>query len=379
MPPIQILSWTSPVDGGGGNPGRTYLSPDVPAGFDHLFTVVNPPSTEFSGALSVGVAPGRVTQFFNRYPQPLPPYQDQAQNQSFRTQTGDTLIWQTNNGGAGAQIFVQLWGDIAPATVLCQYGTQPQPTAPATAQITADLISLILAPVELEWLGPIFGVIFGYWVETGPLCSTLPPATPVIDLSTLNATWQTAFNIFQWVAWPYFCQCSPGTPNPTPPNPPTAIEPPGWPGFPVIPCDNTDLCSAVVRLQQDMNVILDNMQTIGQLVTLLQRYGLPFGVVTGPTHGPVNGTGTIAISRLIGVRIAVTQFNAPQRVLFGNPPYQWDLGWLSVSDGGSMLQEQRINRAQFEWYPRDSQLATVLGYALLDGVAITITELEAET
>jgi hypothetical protein len=109
----------------------------------------------------------------------------------------------------------------------------------------------------------------------------------------------------------------------------------------------------------------------------MQRWKLPFAFVTGPVHSGLTDSGTIPISRLVGLRIAVTD-STPAGEFEGNPPYLKDQGWLSVSDGGAMLQETRITRGLQDWYPREMQLATVFGFFAKEGVTLTITELLTE-
>jgi hypothetical protein len=113
------------------------------------------------------------------------------------------------------------------------------------------------------------------------------------------------------------------------------------------------------------------------LDTIMQRWKLPFAFVTGTVHSGLTDSGTIPISRLVGLRVDVTD-STPAGEFEGNPPYLKDQGWLSVSDGGAMLQETRITRGSQDWYPREMQLATVFGFFAKDGVTLTITELLTE-
>ena len=125
-----------------------------------------------------------------------------------------------------------------------------------------------------------------------------------------------------------------------------------------------------------MKTQLDN---ILQLVTLIQRNHVPFAYVPGAVHSGLSGAASFTIPSCIGVEINVTAMPADIHQLPGSPPYLWDLGWLSFSDGSGMLQEHRISRTNTVWIPPQGQLATTLGYYLFPGVTANITELYAET
>lgn len=118
-------------------------------------------------------------------------------------------------------------------------------------------------------------------------------------------------------------------------------------------------------------------QIIGTL-TPLQRYRQPFAFITGASHSGLTGTGTIALPRCVGVDLVVTASPAGKPVSSGNPQYVFDLGWVSVSEVGGMLQERRVSQLHFTWLPEHMALADHFNYFLQPGVTITMTELYAE-
>lgn len=115
-----------------------------------------------------------------------------------------------------------------------------------------------------------------------------------------------------------------------------------------------------------------------QLVTLIQRYDVPFAYIPGASHVGLTGLGSFAISRLLGMRVHVTAHTSTRPDDQGNPPYVWDQGWMSVMDGNGMIQEKRISQSDFVWFPRLMQEATTFGYSLNPGTTITFEELLAE-
>lgn len=377
--PGLLLTWTTPVDPGGGNPGRNYESPPIGAGFFHLYTVTTAQQNNSSAALSAGTYPTIGTTFYRRYPQPAPAYTDHADNQNYVTLATDTLIWQVNDASpGGGQITVQLWGDPAPAATICQYGTQIQPTAPATIFLDNATLALILSPFNMEWIAPIFSFLIGTYIANTDLCSRLPPPMPQLDLNTPNLSTDSLRQLFDSLAWPHYCQCTPGTPNPTPPTSPGQPEPAGWPTTPAVTCSNTDVCALLTTMAQQLNQLLQVVGSNYQLTTLVQRYRVPFATIVGSTHPNVSGSGSFGISRLIGMKF---QLNAPLsgwRTFEGNPEYLIDVGWMAVSTPAGMVAEQRITRGVQQWFPELMQEALSFNYLLNPGVIGSFTELEAE-
>ena len=123
--------------------------------------------------------------------------------------------------------------------------------------------------------------------------------------------------------------------------------------------------------------ILRQVQQNSKLVTLLQRYGLPFKYLLGPAHAGLSGAGSLPISGLVGVRCDITSA-LPAKQLEGTPPYLWDLGWMSIMTPDGMIQEQRITRDTQVWQPQLVQEASTFGYFLKPGVVATVTELQPE-
>jgi hypothetical protein len=138
------------------------------------------------------------------------------------------------------------------------------------------------------------------------------------------------------------------------------------PGAKLQPCCPPDVSTAAT-----LNAILD-------LVRSMQRQAVPFGYVKSTVHSGLTGTGTFAVSRLLGLEMQVTAFPATKRQLSGNPNYVMDLGWLSVSEVDGMIQEKRVAQANYVWLPPAMQLADHINYFLQPGVTATITEIQPE-
>jgi hypothetical protein len=131
---------------------------------------------------------------------------------------------------------------------------------------------------------------------------------------------------------------------------------------PCCPPDPTleNLIAQVLRLEQ---MILDSL-------------GGSDAYTRGTAHPGLSGSGTLTVSGLRGIAIDVTAGTPTVPLLEGVPPYQWNLGWVSISDAGGMLAEQRITRQHQIWLPPTADLGTTIGFFLFPGVVATLTELD---
>lgn len=138
------------------------------------------------------------------------------------------------------------------------------------------------------------------------------------------------------------------------------------PTTPLQPC-----CPPDTATQATLEHILD-------LVLSMQRNYAPFAYTKGNTHAGLANSGSIAISRLIGVQVTITAVPPTSSSMPGNPLYIRDLGWISASEVDGMIEERRVSQQQFTWFPRLMPLADHLNYALTAGTTATIVELLAE-
>jgi hypothetical protein len=160
-----------------------------------------------------------------------------------------------------------------------------------------------------------------------------------------------------------------GTAVPPPVVPPA---PTGFPNPPSLSCATIpDICAALTQLNNKLDILRMEAQ-------LLQRWGKPFGYVGGAQHTDLVDAGSIQVDRLLGISVYVTTPPPGAPVLPGNPPYLWDCGWMSINDSNGMLEEKRVTRSGFDWFPRDMPLATSFNWALTPGTVITVIEQRPE-
>lgn len=108
---------------------------------------------------------------------------------------------------------------------------------------------------------------------------------------------------------------------------------------------------------------------------ILQSLGGSTNYTLGTAHPGTVGTGSLPIASLRGISAHVTAGTPTTPLLPGNPPYEWNLGWMSVMTGDGMIEEKRLTRQSQVWLPESMPLATTFGFFLFPGVVATFTEL----
>jgi hypothetical protein len=201
----------------------------------------------------------------------------------------------------------------------CQYGTSPQGSTTSGVIITTGLIDLMLLAVGVgPWAAIVFDTFVGSVLWGGNLCAGLPPVMPnfdntdfigglpnVADPRSRDKFWTA----LQCVAWPYFCQCNPGpplSPAPNPPPPPVWVKPDPAPVGPtIVDCDGADLCALLNGLARQIAAQTAMLAAVQTTTTLIQREGVPFGMVPGVLHTGLSGAGSFAIQGLIALEVTV--------------------------------------------------------------------------
>jgi hypothetical protein len=119
------------------------------------------------------------------------------------------------------------------------------------------------------------------------------------------------------------------------------------------------------------------LRQILDLVTLIQRQGVPFGYVSGAAHTGLTGTDVIVAGPLLGVLLNVS---IPARAgeQFGTPETRFDVGWLNFGTADGYTDRHRIFTDSQVIFPSKAGLYTAVGYSLEPGVTMTLTELLRE-
>jgi hypothetical protein len=127
-----------------------------------------------------------------------------------------------------------------------------------------------------------------------------------------------------------------------------------------------------------LNSILESVNQARGDIRTLQRFALPFAYVRGPQLVGMTGTNSATLGRSVGLLIDVTAFPPSNKQFLGEPPYIFDLGWVSVLTPDGLIDEIRLTRQHTTWLSKLIPSSTIVGWGLRAGVTITITELHAE-
>jgi hypothetical protein len=263
----------------------------------------------------------------------------------------------------------------APVNIPCV--SRIKASMPGVQVLDNAIIGLALALIPSSWWGDLLGWYLGFTLDVNALCANLPPTITQIATTALINPGHAGLDVLYATLWPYYCECTPGNGTPVPPPRPNPPKPPDWPASPDYRPDPVNPCLDISLVRELLDQILKLVQRDLELDKAVQRFSVPFGTMPGATHAGLTGSGSIDVSRLAGVLVTWTG-GQPAAVWEGEPPYFKDLGWLSASDGGAMLQETRITRQQQIWMPRQMQLATTLGYFAKDGIQLALQELLPE-
>lgn len=262
--------------------------------------------------------------------------------------------------------------------VYCQYGTTGKDTTILTHVVNTFSLGDALQSLGISPMFAMLQPLVGWALDVGLLCGAGPPVLPAINNGLWWANIETLKDVVRAVYWPYLCKCQDGPTTPIAYPPPVITPPPGIPPAVTIPCANTDICSAIAQIVTMLQAMSRQIGMDLDVDQAMQRFKSPFAWIHGLEHPGLTGGGSFTVNRLIGIRIEVTGRD-PGIVLPGTPPYYWDQGWCSVSDGGGMLQEVRITRDSHDWLPDQMQLASTVGYMAANGITLKITELRPES
>jgi hypothetical protein len=120
------------------------------------------------------------------------------------------------------------------------------------------------------------------------------------------------------------------------------------------------------------------LSQIYALLTSVQRFGVPFGYISGTVHSGLTGDGHFTIADQIGLLVEVT--TVPSRVteIAGDPIIVFDVGSIAIGTADGWNQRKEIRHAQWVWLPTGMQAMTKVGYSVPSDCVVKITELQAE-
>lgn len=125
------------------------------------------------------------------------------------------------------------------------------------------------------------------------------------------------------------------------------------------------------------DVTLGLLQSILNMVTLIQRQEVPFAYIPGAAHSGLSGTGEIDVQGLIGAKITAS---VPGRagVDLGNPDVVYDIGWINWGNADGFIPREKLVTSPQLSFPNAAGSFTKIGYSIPSDVTITILELVRE-
>lgn len=264
-----------------------------------------------------------------------------------------------------------------PSSGYCENGYEIQPGRPGVEILDQLIVNGALSLIPGAWWQQLLYVFIGQALDVHALCAGAPPTVTSIASTLLINPGRAAVEVLYASLWPYYCRCAAGAVTPTPPPKPNPPKPIDWPNDKVDPPNPTNPCLDIEEVLRRLTAIQRVVGNDLELDKAVQRYAVPFAHNDGAVHTGLTGTGSFAIDRTLGFRVELTS-GGDNRQLKGNPPYIWDVGWMSITDGGAMLIERRIARTSLNWFPPQCQLADHFNWDLNPGEVITVTVLEVE-
>jgi hypothetical protein len=273
----------------------------------------------------------------------------------------------------------------------CVYGAQRRQGGPDVISVTYDLALAVLSYVKANLWVAIIGFLLGQLVNVPILCSAVrPPAVQMTAQDFLHlyglgspqendAARRKLASWFLWAAWSYFCECVPGSPAPIDPPILPQPRPPGLPADPNLTylCDNNDLCTQLLKVNVALNALAVRSSSIEQLLTLVQRQGVPFGYVPGTVHAGLSAAGDFTVADLIGLAVDITTRPATYPSFGGDPDTYHNLGKISVGTGDGWERSWWATHDPYLILPISGAI-TKVGYTFPSGIVATITELVRE-
>lgn len=293
--------------------------------------------------------------------------------------------------GAGRVASITVTSDsIVPGPGVCQYGFAKKHPDSSLVDAGAGYIGGLLTRLEGLWAIPatILAAVGYYNLDT--LCDG--PPEPDVDLepadyfAILPAYAMTRSHAklaqkFKRALWLQYCDCAPapvGMPPPTPPAQVNYIQPTWYITNNNNTISNTDIANT-------LNLILNNNTSNTyssrdtQQLAAASSPCAPLAYEAGFVHEGLVGQGAFGISDVVGFRVEVVSHPTNNLVVPGQPPYIWNLGWVSTLMPDGLLDEKRVTRDAQLWFPCALALADTFAYTLRAGVELRVTELVRPT
>lgn len=123
--------------------------------------------------------------------------------------------------------------------------------------------------------------------------------------------------------------------------------------------------------------LLAQLDTLLQLVTLIQRQSVPFAYVPGTRHIGLVGSGQLSVQGLIGVSVILTTVPAYLGNIAGDPPELFDVGYVTLGTADGFTRSSRVDHNPTLIFPVSAAVTTI-GYTFEPNVVADVLELVRE-
>lgn len=125
--------------------------------------------------------------------------------------------------------------------------------------------------------------------------------------------------------------------------------------------------------------VLQLLHRVDDLVTIIQRQGVPFAYVQSTVHVNIHDHRFIGLtSPIVGMLVQVTTLPDNYGRTLGTVDVLFDLGRMTVGNEDGWWNHRRIDNETVLWFPKAAGAATMVGFDLAPGVHVTATELVRE-
>lgn len=121
------------------------------------------------------------------------------------------------------------------------------------------------------------------------------------------------------------------------------------------------------------------LNSILQLVTLIQRQNAPFAYVAGTSHTALTGSGEISVQGLLGIKVTPSAIPNWAGITQGDPDTLWLDSWVNWGNLDGWIAREFLRSSPYLSMPQLAGQFTKVGYSLAPGLSVTITELKRES
>jgi len=292
-----------------------------------------------------------------------------------------------NHPPAGMTITATITGSFTDIpTGICIYGTQQKDPTISVVDVGVAFIANLVRTKDWRWAAALVAGLIGRQILLSQLCAQLPPADE--DLEPGDFVPHPNLHVFPDVErkmgikllrylWDTYCECKPPTGGGGPtdkPGPPNLVQPTWYVTQNNYTITNNDIANIL-----NIYLTLQGGQTnIDHQLTAAASDSSPCSPAQfeeSTVHDNLLGEGRFEVADVVGFKIEALERDISEPILSGQPQYLWNMGWISTLAGELLLDEKRVTRSGYYWFPCSIQHATEFTYTLRQYTKLRVTEL----